>query len=153
MANRKTKYSKPSKKIILPFIGFFISVFIHFLWNFSVIHTSTVLFGFMFMIVLIAFFIILFKLSIKKERLLIYNELLEESDIIPESHLIILSSNERNNKGWVDESLRKLYIKAATRLAFRKMEIKTCSANKRKIYEADIIEQRNIIRSLFLIEN
>ncbi len=147
------KYSTASKKILLPFVAFFISVFIHFLWNFSVIHTSTVLFGFLFMIVLIVFFIILFKFSIKKERMLIYNELLDESDIIPESHLIILSSNERNNKGWVDESFRKKYIKSATRLAFRKMEIKTCSVNKRKIYEADIIEQRNIIRSLFLIEN
>ena len=85
--------------------------------------------------------------------MLIYNELLDESDIIPESHLIILSSNKRNNKGWVDESFRKKYIKSATRLAFRKMEIKSCTVKKRKIYEADIIEQRNIIRSLFLIEN
>ena len=51
------------------------------------------------MIVLIAFFIILFKLSIKKERRMIYNELIGETDIIPENHLIILSSKERNNKG------------------------------------------------------
>jgi hypothetical protein len=147
------KYSSSLNKILLPIIGFFIAAFIHFLWNLSVINSSTIFFGFLFMIVLISFFIILFKFSIKKERLLIYNELLGENDLIPENHLVILSSNERNKKGWVDESFRRDYIRSATRLAFRKMEIKSCAAHKRLLYENDIIEQRKFIRSLFILEN
>jgi len=142
------KYSSSFKKILLPVAGFFISAFIHFLWNFTVINSDTVLLGFLFIIVLIAFFIILFKLSIKKEREFIFRELEEESDIIPENHLKILSSDERNKKGWIEESIRKDYIKSATKLAFRKMEIKSCSIRKRKLYEDDIEKQRNFIHSI-----
>ncbi|MBL1214128.1 MAG: PrsW family intramembrane metalloprotease [Ignavibacteriae bacterium] len=145
----KAKYTASFKKIWFTLLGFSIAVFIHFLWNFSVIHTATALFGFMFMAVLILFFITLFKISIKKESELIYNELLEESDLIPEKHLMILSTDKRNRKGWVDESLRKVYIKSATKLAFRKMEIKSCAIDKRNIFENEILKQRNIIRSLF----
>ena len=137
-------------KITFPIIGLSLAIFIHFIWNLSVSFESTALIGFVFMIFTIALFITTFSISILSERKIIFNELSEEVDmgLIPQEHLRILNSPRRNSLGWVDESIRKLYIKAATTLAFRKMELKNSKGSSREFYQKDVEYYRNFIHNL-----
>jgi hypothetical protein len=87
---------------------------------------------------------------LRNERKTIFNELKEETDmgIIPESHLVILSSPQRERKGWLDESTRKTYIKAATTLAFRKVQLKNSNGASKTYYEMDVDNYRDFIKKL-----
>ena len=137
-------------KITFPIIGLLIAMFIHFLWNLSVSFTSTAILGFLFMIFTIAVFITVFSIALMGERKIIFRELLSESDagLIPKEHLYILNSNKRNKLGWIDERIRKLYIRAATTLAFRKMQARNTSGMSKNYYNQDIEHYRNFIRNL-----
>lgn len=145
-AKFKTGYSK----VMIPLLGLFTAMLIHFTWNFSISFESTAMLGFLFMIVTIGIFITVFLISVLSERRIIYNELLEEANngLIPFDHLNILNSPKRNKFGWVDESIRKLYIRAATTLAFRKMEFKKSKGSSRIFYMEDIEYYRNFIKNL-----
>jgi len=68
--------------------------------------------------------------------------------LIPANHLDILNSSKRKKSGWVDESIRKLYIRAATTLAFRKMELKGSTGSSRQFYEKDVEYYRTFIQNL-----
>mgnify|MGYP003416748724 FL=1 len=85
-----------------------------------------------------------------EQRRTIFNELKEESEIgiIPESHLIILSSPQRERKGWFDERTRKTYIKAATTLAFRKVQLRNSNGASKTYYEMDVENYRDFIKKL-----
>jgi RsiW-degrading membrane proteinase PrsW (M82 family) len=137
-------------KITFPFIGLSCAMFIHFIWNYSISFENTVLLGFVFMIATILIFIIVFSISVQNEKKIIYKELLEEAEngIIPSSHLEILNSPARNKFGWVDEKIRKLYIQAATTLAFRKMQSRNTKGFNKIYYENDVLHSRNYIQSL-----
>jgi len=137
-------------KMTFPVLGLAIAMFIHFLWNLSVSFNSTAILGFLFMTVTIAIFITVFSISLLGERRIIYSELLPETKtgLIPQEHLLILNSNKRNKLGWIDESIRKLYIRAATTLAFRKMQARNSSGVSKNYYEEDIEHYRNFIRNL-----
>ena len=137
-------------KITFPIIGLLIAMFIHFLWNLSVSFTSTAILGFLFIIFTIAVFITVFSIALMGERKIIFRELLPESDagLIPKEHLYILNSNKRNKLGWIDERIRKLYIRAATTLAFRKMQARNTSGMSKNYYNQDIEHYRNFIRNL-----
>ena len=137
-------------KITFPIIGLLIAMFIHFLWNLSVSFTSTAILGFLFIIFTIAVFITVFSIALMGERKIIFRELLSESDagLIPKEHLYILNSNKRNKLGWIDERIRKLYIRAATTLAFRKMQARNTSGMSKNYYNQDIEHYRNFIRNL-----
>jgi protease PrsW len=146
-------YAKFKPKIIkmtFPVLGLVIAMFIHFLWNLSVSFNSTAILGFLFMTVTIAIFITVFSISLLSERRIIYSELLPETKtgLIPQEHLLILNSNKRNKLGWIDESIRKLYIRAATTLAFRKMQARNSSGVSKNYYDEDIEHYRNFIRNL-----
>ncbi len=144
------KFKSLAYKFILPFVGLLIAIFIHFAWNFSVSFESTALLGFIFMAFTVIVFIAAFSLAILSEKKIIYRELLEEaqSGVLPPEHINILNSNKRNRFGWVDESIRKLYIRAATTLAFRKMQYKNTSGSKRNSYEKEIQHYRIYIQTL-----
>ncbi len=144
------KFNKTAHKIIFPFIGLMIAMFIHFSWNFSVSYHSTARLDFLFMFLTILLFIGIYWISILKEKKIIYNELLPETDagLIPQEHLIILNSSKRNKSGWVDESIRKLYIKAATTLAFRKMQQKNSGGFRKISYGKDVEFYRERIKDL-----
>ena len=133
-----------------PVVGLAVAMFIHFLWNLSVSFESTAILGFLFMIFTIAVFITVFSISLLGEKKIIFRELLPESEtgLIPQSHLHILNSGRRNKLGWIDESIRKLYISAATTLAFRKMQARNSSGVSKNYYEQDIEHYRNFIRNL-----
>ena len=102
------------------------------------------------MLVSILIFISAFSFSLRNERKTIFNELKEETEIgiIPESHLVILSSPQRELKGWLDERTRKTYIKAATTLAFRKVQLKNSSGASKTYYEMDVDNYRDFIKKL-----
>ncbi len=144
------KLKKGSAKIYFPLLGILIAMFIHFEWNLSISFQSTAYWGFLFMIFTIAIFITIYSLSIHSERKIIYNELLEESEngLLPIDHVNIISSPKRKKLGWVDESIRKLYIRASITLAFRKVEFKNSSGASKIFYQKDIEYYRNFIHNL-----
>lgn len=148
-----SKYKKEPAKILFVFAGLLAAMLIHFAWNFSVSFKSTTLLGFLFMVITIIIFIITFLISIISEKKIIYNELLSEAEngLIPFTHLGILNSSKRNKFGWVDESIRKSYINAATTLAFRKKQLRNATGRSKNFYEEDILYYRNFIQ--FLLSN
>lgn len=145
-----SRFRKTSLKIFYVLTGLITAMFIHLAWNLSVSFEQTTLLGFLFMIFTIALFITVFAVSISGERKIIFIELLDEAQtgLIPMEHLHILNSSKRNRFGWVDERIRKLYIKAATTLAFRKMQLKNSTGYSRTFYENDINYYRDFIRKL-----
>ncbi len=145
-----SKFKPKYIKITFPLFGLGIAMFIHFLWNLSVSFESTAILGFLFMIFTITIFITVFSISLLGEKKIIYRELLPETDtgLIPYEHLFILNSKKRNKLGWIDESIRKLYIRAATTLAFRKMQARNSSGLSKNYYNQDIEHYRNFIRNL-----
>jgi RsiW-degrading membrane proteinase PrsW (M82 family) len=144
------KFKPKYIKITFPLYGLGIAMFIHFLWNLSVSFESTAILGFLFMIFTITIFITVFSISLLGEKKIIYRELLPETEagLIPHEHLFILNSKKRNKLGWIDESIRKLYIRAATTLAFRKMQARNSSGLSKNYYDQDIEHYRNFIRNL-----
>ncbi len=145
-----SKFKNAALKISLPILGWITAMFIHFAWNFTVSFESTTLIGFVFMFFTVIIFITAFSIAVLSEKRIIYRELLEEvtSGLIPVEHLEILNSSRRNKFGWVDESIRKLYIRAATTLAFRKMELKNSFGSSRTFYENDVEYYRAFIQNL-----
>ncbi len=144
------KFKNVVYKIIFPFIGLLIAMFIHFAWNFTVSFESTTVLGFIFMFFTVIIFLIILSVAVLNEKKIIYQELLEEviNGLIPVEHLEILNSAKRNRLGWVDERIRKLYIRAATTLAFRKMELKNSFGSSREFYQKDVEYYRSFIQNL-----
>jgi RsiW-degrading membrane proteinase PrsW (M82 family) len=144
------KFKRTSIKIPLIISGLLLAIFMHFIWNYSIITKYYAPLGFVFMGISIILFCAIFISSVMSERKIIYDELLEESVLgnIPAHHTDILSSLKRNSKGWIDESIRKAYISAATALAFRKYQIKSISNKKMPFYENEVTLYRNFISSM-----
>jgi len=131
-------------KIVLPPIGLALAMFIHFAWNFSVSFSHTSTLGFLFLAGSILLFIVSFKLAVNSDAKIIFRELYDEAehDILPYEHVTILSSRHRDQKGWVDERIRKAYIKTATELAFRKMQLRNSSLKNKLSYEEEVTFHR-----------
>ncbi len=144
------KFKSMAIKVFYTFVGLFIAMTIHSIWNFSLSYKTIAPIGFLFIFISIIIFISTFIISLRSERKIIFNELKEESKngLIPELHLVILSSSQRERKGWLDERIRKDYIKAATSLAFRKIQHKNSNGLSKQYYERDIENYRMFISSL-----
>lgn len=144
------KFKSTKAKVIFPFFGLLLAMTIHSAWNFSVSFQSTTALGFLFMFFTILIFILIFYLSVRNEKKIIKNELLDEAinGFIPEKHISILSSSVRDKQGWVDERIRKIYIKAATTLAFRKLQSRNSHGLSKMYYENDVANYRNFIHEL-----
>lgn len=134
------KFSKHPLRSILPFAGMLIAMLIHFLWNASVSFDGNYFYGLLFMILLIIIFIMTIKLSVHYENVIIKSELNEESElgILPQNHVMILASNLRFRKGWIDEEIRTKYINAVVKLAFRKYQLKNSTNKNQNFYEEQI---------------
>ncbi len=141
---------KGKNKFLLSLAGLSIAVFIHFAWNFSVSFQSTAVLGFLFLFATVIIFIATFSASVLQEKRIIYEELLPEAEmgIIPTNHINILCSAGRNFPGWVDENIRKVYVRSATTLAFRKKQLRYSKGKSRNFYEADVMNYREFIRNL-----
>lgn len=144
------KFSPTKRKVTFPFLGIFLAMLIHFLWNFSVSFESTYLFGFIFLLLIIIIFVIIFVMSLNKEKKIILEELTEEVElnIIPENYLSILSTRKRRRRGWFDEETRKDFIKVAVKLAFRKTQHKHSKGDKRQFYFQEVVKYRGIINDI-----
>ncbi|HLG33107.1 MAG TPA: PrsW family intramembrane metalloprotease [Ignavibacteriaceae bacterium] len=144
------KFKGKILKIIYPVIGLIAAMLIHFVWNFSVSSESTALLGFLFMGITIILFITVFSFSVFSEKKIIFSQLFQEAEIgiIPSDHLKILSSSKRNIKGWINENIRKVYIKSATSLAFKKMHLEKSRGRSREFYERDVNNYREFIKNL-----
>lgn len=144
------KFKPMLQRVVFGMIGLLIAMTIHAIWNFSLNFEEIAPLGFLFLFISIIIFIITFSLSIKSERKIIRDELKEEADtgLIPQLHLEILSSPKRERKGWLDEKIRKVYIKAATTLAFRKIQLRNSNGASRVFYERDVENYRNFIGNL-----
>ena len=144
------KFKNLYYKLTFPFLGLASAIFIHFAWNLMISFEKTEPLGFLFMLITILIFIVVFSISVSNDKRIIYNELLEEAKngLIPMNHISILNSSERNNFGWIDENIRKLYIQAATTLAFRKMQLRNTSGYNRLFYENDVLRYRTYIQDL-----
>lgn len=141
---------KGKNKFLLSLAGLAIAIFIHFAWNFSVSFQSTAALGFLFLFATVIIFIAAFSASVLQEKRIIYEELLPETQmgIIPANHLNILCSPARNFPGWVDENIRKVYVRSATTLAFRKIQMRYSKGKSRDFYENDVVNYREFIRNL-----
>jgi len=144
------KFKNIYYKLTFPFLGLASAIFIHFAWNLMISYDKTEPLGFLFMLITILIFIVVFSISVSNDKRIIYNELLEEAEngIIPMSHIPILNSSERNKLGWIDEEIRKVYIKAASALAFRKMQLRNTNGITRTYYENDVLRYRKYILAL-----
>ncbi len=144
------KFKPSSQKVFYGITGLLIAMIIHSIWNFSLNFEQIAPLGFLFIFISIIIFITTFSISVRGERKIIYNELKEEADngIIPLSHLEILSSSKRESKGWFDEKIRKIYINAATTLAFRKMQLRNSNGASKLYYQRDVDNYRNFIGNL-----
>ncbi|HEX2865956.1 MAG TPA: PrsW family intramembrane metalloprotease [Ignavibacteriales bacterium] len=146
------KFGGKWTKVLAPAAGFFAAVTIHFIWNFTVSFRITLLLGILFIMFAVTTLIAVLLLSIYNERRIILKELSEEvkANLLPEGHLSIIASKKRFSKGWIDESIRKDYVKALTRLAFRKMQYRHTTGSDKEFYAAEIELCRTQIRSLLL---
>ena len=137
-------------KIVFPPLGLLLAMFIHFAWNFSVSFSQTSLLGFLFLSGSILIFISAFKIAVASDAKIIFRELYDEAehDILPHEHVTILSSIQREQKGWIDEQIRKDYIKAATALAFRKMQLKNSTGLNKTIYGDEVTFYRTELMRL-----
>jgi hypothetical protein len=146
------KFKPKPQKIFYGLVGLFIAIVIHATWNFTLNYKSIAPLGFLFLFVSIIIFIAAFSISVRSERKIIYNELKEEADrgLIPELHLSILSSPLREKKGWLDESIRKVYINSATTLAFRKVQLRNSNGESKLFYQREVDNYRVFIKNLLL---
>jgi hypothetical protein len=144
------KFQLSVKKNILPIIGILLAILIHFTWNSSVSFEGTFFYGFLFMLILILAFVFLFRVTLNNEKKIIEKELLEESELnlIPVSHVKILSSHLRFRSGWIDERIRKQYVGNAIRLAFRKNQFRKIENSQDEFYSSDIENIRGLIRTI-----
>ncbi len=137
------------------FLG--LAMFVHFFWNYSVsvLVQANPAFGMGVGIVFIVFGVIslmlLLQIALAYEHRVIVAELAEEaaSGLIPEDHLrFIPFSARRKYRGWlpvhVDPSA---YIQAATLLAFRKRQLRSCAEHRQDQLSADVERLREKIRT------
>jgi len=144
------KFKSASSKILLTLAGYSSAVLIHFTWNATVSFRSTAPLGFIILGITILIFISVFLFAVAGERKIILKQLKLEAGIgtIPIEHLIILSSSKRNISGWIDEKIRKIYISAATTLAFRKMQSEKSKGASKNSYLEEVNIYRQFIKNI-----
>ncbi len=144
------KFSSPFGKTVLPFCGLLLAMFIHFLWNLSVSFQETYLLGFIFILVIIITFFITFFFSLRKEKEIIIKELIEEvkENRLPEAYISILSSQKRRKAGWIAEEIRKDFINAAVKLAFRKTQYKHTFGKNKMFYWDEVLIYRDRLKQI-----
>lgn len=144
------KFGRGFQRLLYPAYGFILAVLIHFTWNFTVKESLTILLGVLFIVFASLVFLTVFLYSIHNEKRIILRELSEGSDsqLIPKEHIEILVTHKRHMKGWIDESIRKAYIRNLITLAFRKMQFKQASGSEQQYYAIEIENCRNNIKAL-----
>jgi RsiW-degrading membrane proteinase PrsW (M82 family) len=142
------KFKTHNVKIFLIFSGYFLAVLMHASWNLLVQNTSTTLFGFAMMLLLIILFLLVFKYSTRQELKQIILELSEESEL---GYITVESFNSLGS-GKIFKQLYKLkinereYLRYLVKLAFRKSQLKMCSLKQKPFFEEEVNNYRNLIQ-------
>ena len=147
----KAKFTtNKSHKIILPFLGLLLAMIFHATWNFFVSGEFTYGIAILFMIVLIISFLLVYRYSLKLEKEIILAELEEEIDRInfPREHISIISTSKKFRRNWINNKIRKKYANLATKLAFRKHQVKHSSGTRKENYNADIETYRKLLADI-----
>ncbi|MBI9073690.1 MAG: PrsW family intramembrane metalloprotease [Melioribacteraceae bacterium] len=144
------KFTNSYKKYLLPVIGFFLAFLIHFSWNFGVSFNSTYYSSFGLMIVFFITFYFIFNKSIKNEEEIIENELLFESEtgLFPYEFISIVKGADNLEDIEIDNNVKISFVKAATKLAFRKNQARHSIGSKRDFYLSEVEKYRNRISEL-----
>ncbi len=139
------------KLLVVP-LGLFTAMFMHFTWNLTVSFESTALLGFVFMILCVLAIFTIFQLGVYHEGKMILRELTDESKngVIPAAHLkYIPYTSRRYKRGWLQGKInQKDYVKAATRLALRKYQIRKMTQSAQKPYLREIENLRYKIQTM-----
>lgn len=137
------------QKILLILLGYWIAVFIHFLWNVTVSFEETTVLGMLFLALYLIFIFGLFQLVLYLEGKTIFRELSEEVAIgtIPPAHLnYIPFVGKRNKRNWCPVGVNQSdYIKTSIKLALAKYKFRNCRNNnlKKKFYqEIEVLRYR-----------
>lgn len=149
----KSKFTISNAKFLFPLIGISLSMFFHFMWNFSLMFEFTYFFGILFMLILIISFFVIFKMSIKTEQKIISDELMEESVFLGLPELKKINFSDSKNQIFTSNSKNKSLLNFATKLAFRKYQERNSKENLKEIYNLDIELYRKKILNLFNQEN
>jgi len=137
----KAKFSSNRlEKISYPIIGIILAMSFHAIWNLTVSFQFSYFAGILFMIVLFIGFGLIFRFSLNAEKKIIQSELEEEIDYInfPPEHIPIVSTSKKLKRNWVNNKIRKQYASYATKLAFRKFQVKNSSGLRKEHYLADV---------------
>ncbi len=144
-------------KIILVPTGFFLAVFLHFAWNFSVSFEDTTIYGFLFLIMYLFVTFAIFQISVYFEGKTILKELQDEAalGIIPPEHLNHLPYVSRRYRyGWCPVGVdQKNYVKTVTTLALRKNQYKNTKGNMQQSYLRDVENLRYKVQMMFYNAN
>jgi len=142
------KFRSTPQKYLIAFCGLAGAVLLHAFWNASVSFLNTFILGIVYGVCVITLMFLLFLSSIYLERKIILRELREEADnkLFNSKFLSVIPYySVRRKQGWIDESFRKEYIRAATMLAFRKMQWKQLKSGWRKElckYEIEFLREK-----------
>jgi protease PrsW len=140
----KSKFTITNVKFIYPVIGLLLAMSIHFIWNFTLTYEYTFLIGMIFMLFLIATFILVFRFSLKSEQKLIFEELKNELGNFGQQVYDGKKFNFISN----DKIQNKLFQNFATKLAFRKFQSRNSLGIQQENYLADVKYFRNQIKNL-----
>ncbi len=138
----KFRGNRYKKLIILS--GLFFSMTLHSFWNASVSFPTSYFWGLLAMFFIIISFVLILKLFVNQELKVIRIGLSDEG--LNNDYVNIISSNKRFTRGWIDDGIRKELIDTATKLAFRKNQLKNCQENLVEEYSTDIINLRTQLR-------
>lgn len=139
-------FNSPTKSSFY-FMGFLTAIVIHSTWNFCSSFNILLNLGYLFLIVTAVAFIVTYIFAKAQEKKYIWEELMHESreGAIPREYIELLNSPKKNKIQWVDESLRKAYIKAVITLAFRKIQYQNANNFDKEILGKDIIHYKVLI--------
>ncbi len=148
----KVKFSNFKGKFIFALLGIFSAISIHFYWNVRLTLDYNFFATLLYMFLVIVFYFLIFNLSVKEERKIIFKYLKNESfiNILNFNILQIISSK----KTWDNKYRKHLnktqinIIELATKLAFRKFQSNHSNAKRKKNYENDIHKIKNKINTL-----
>ncbi len=145
----KSKFTLSPLKFVYPFIGLIIAMSIHFTWNFIVTYDYTFLIGILFMFLLIITFFIIFRLSLNSERKIISTELANEFlQLRIMKNLNEIYNGKKFNLILNDKIQNKLFQNFATKLAFRKFQLRNTSGKRQKFYFDEVELYRNRLKIL-----
>lgn len=146
----KAKFSLSRFKFVYPIVGISFAMLFHAIWNFSLSFEFTYYLGILFMIFLILSFLFIFLSSTSNEKKMIENELADETILweLRDTSSGKVSLLDNVNRNFTNKHLRNKYIGFATKLAFRKFQVRNSSGVMQERYLSDISKFRDNLLEL-----